>query len=640
MNLSQTSPLVGQKHLQVLVWALLGLVLLVLLRTAWLCDDAYISYRCIDNLVSDHGFGYNAGERVQAYTHPLWALLHVPLYMLARNAYLWGYVLSLGTSIVAVLVLAYWQLSRPLQRCAVLVALVCSQAWVDYSTSGLENPLSHLLLVLFCVEWFGPGKGKRRLQTLTAIAALAMLNRMDTILLYAPAVAYSFWQVRSWRAIWWMLVAALPLIGWEIFATIYYGFPVPNTAFAKLNLSLPKTAIYLQGLKYYASTLLRDPFTLVVIVAALALSFWQRKLPQVLLAIGLLLYLLYIVRIGGDFMLGRFFTTGFVLALILLAQAEWRDSRPARWAWSAALGLVLLPSLYLIVRGKDYSHTPIIDSRGITDERAFYYPATGLLHALTGTPMPRGEWVDQGRAYAQGSERLIIDYNMGFKGYYAGPDRFLIDRYALTDPLLARLPNVYRPDWKPGHFLRMLPPGYFDTRQSGENQLRDPRLAELYDHLAIVTQGPLFTTARWREIWAFNTGAYNGLVDRERYHLPLGTQLDWADVPHVLPPDSVACLDPSQVQMRQDSGITLRLPPDRPISQLQLSLCDRCSYLVIFRKGEEIVGTQGIDSQKSGGMMVGVVRCEAAWQAQGIDNIVIQQMESDRICGLGGASSQ
>ena len=43
-----------------------------LLTNAWLCDDAYITYRSIDNFVSGYGPVWNSGERVQSYTHPLW----------------------------------------------------------------------------------------------------------------------------------------------------------------------------------------------------------------------------------------------------------------------------------------------------------------------------------------------------------------------------------------------------------------------------------------------------------------------------------------------------------------------------------------------------------------------------------------
>jgi len=42
---------------------------------AWLCDDAFISFRYAQNLVSGHGLVFNVGERVEGYTNFLWTLL-------------------------------------------------------------------------------------------------------------------------------------------------------------------------------------------------------------------------------------------------------------------------------------------------------------------------------------------------------------------------------------------------------------------------------------------------------------------------------------------------------------------------------------------------------------------------------------
>ena len=47
----------------------------VLLRTAWLCDDAYMIFRTVDNFVNGYGPVWNVAERVQVYTPPLWMML-------------------------------------------------------------------------------------------------------------------------------------------------------------------------------------------------------------------------------------------------------------------------------------------------------------------------------------------------------------------------------------------------------------------------------------------------------------------------------------------------------------------------------------------------------------------------------------
>ena len=42
---------------------------------AWfLCDDAFISFRYVRNLIEGHGLVFNPGERVEGYTNFLWVL--------------------------------------------------------------------------------------------------------------------------------------------------------------------------------------------------------------------------------------------------------------------------------------------------------------------------------------------------------------------------------------------------------------------------------------------------------------------------------------------------------------------------------------------------------------------------------------
>jgi len=51
-----------------------------------------------------------------------------------------------------------------------------------------------------------------------------------------------------------------------------------------------------------------------------------------------------------------------------------------------------------------------------------------------------------------------------------------------------------------------LPAGYLETLRSGENRLEDPDLARLWDDLALVTRGPLWTAERWRAILRLHSG--------------------------------------------------------------------------------------------------------------------------------------
>jgi hypothetical protein len=76
------------------------------------------------------------------------------------------------------------------------VALLLSRAFIDYSTSGLENPLTNPIMLLFYAEYLGP----RRVARLATFASLLMLNRFDAGLLVLPALATAAWgaNVGDW----------------------------------------------------------------------------------------------------------------------------------------------------------------------------------------------------------------------------------------------------------------------------------------------------------------------------------------------------------------------------------------------------------------------------------------------------------
>src|SRR5215470_6759062 len=116
-------------------------------RTAWIADDAYISFRTIENFVAGDGLRWNLVERVQSFTHPLWLLLLSGAHALGFDLYFVTIAISVALSLVTAFLVGY-RLAPSAATGALAVALLgASRSFVDYSTSGLENPLSHILLV-------------------------------------------------------------------------------------------------------------------------------------------------------------------------------------------------------------------------------------------------------------------------------------------------------------------------------------------------------------------------------------------------------------------------------------------------------------------------------------------------------------
>ena len=79
-----TAPVPRSLAWGVLLATLAALLWLVYTR-AWIGEDAFITFRTVDQFVHGNGLRWNVDERVQAYTHPLWMLAWIPFYATTRS---------------------------------------------------------------------------------------------------------------------------------------------------------------------------------------------------------------------------------------------------------------------------------------------------------------------------------------------------------------------------------------------------------------------------------------------------------------------------------------------------------------------------------------------------------------------------
>jgi arabinofuranosyltransferase len=504
----------------------LTLFALALVSTAWLCDDAYITFRSVDNLLAGHGPVWNPGERVQSFTHPLWFFVVAAARALTGEFYYTVIVLSITLAVAAVALLAFCSRGAPVRRAAVVLLCALSWTFVDFSTSGLENPLGFLLVALFYFAFIpSEGRSPSSFAALSLLAALAMLNRQDALFLLAPALVVDFvLRFRSaddprapaagrlYRLAGAALLGLSPLIAWVMFSIFYYGFPVPNTAYAKLATGIPRAELLVQGACYFIDLMRWDPLAFGVIVLGLWAALTESSARARALAVGLAFQLAYILWVGGDFMSGRFFSVPFFLATLLLADLPLAAlARPLRLAAASTLAVLALvgvliapdrtPLLSRINYARYSPEQPPYPWRGISHERAFYYPYTGLLRE---SPDEIGlhmhPWTLVGdRALADATPVLLIR-TVGFTGWRVGSAVHIVDKFGLGDPMLARLPCIRENGWRIGHFERRPPGGYLESAVLGGNRILDPGVAALYDDLRLITRGSLLNTDRFRAI--------------------------------------------------------------------------------------------------------------------------------------------
>lgn len=212
----------------------------------------------------------------------------------------------------------------------------------------------------------------------------------------------------------------------------------------------------------------------------------------------------------------------------------------------------------------------------------------------------------------------MVRPNVGFLGYTAGPGVHIVDPLALTDPLLARLPAVDQPDWRPGHHLRALPEGYLLSIDSGEDCFADSRLGAYYRRLCLLTRGSLFDGERLQTLVAFNLGWYNHLIDPA----PCRT----ATCPLIDPDDLTTQPNLARARPFTHAGLALDFRR-RPLpSCLILGLDTHDLHEVFFCRGDTVLERRTLQSLEYflPGPFAHRLEVPAEIRTQGCDRLVIR----------------
>ena len=370
------------------------LLLYTVLINAWVGDDAQITFRQVWNFLSGDGITFNYMQRVQAFTHPLWFWIVSLFGFITQEIFATTVAISVGFTILGVLLLVMIEFSQKnnnsLMYVSTIVFLPFSWAFIDYSTSGLENPLSYFLVGLL-LYLMNKSEFHKNLQNLFLILSLLVLNRLDYMILFLPLAFYLMVNIRSIKefihAIW---PGALLILSWFLFSTFYFGFPLPNTYYAKLNAGYPINEILIRGWDYLMS-MNKDINSIFIIISAIILTIISRSKILICLSIGQLLYIGYIVQAGGDFMLGRFFA---ILVFLSVGQIILSFSLIKNWSFAtknnlkiAMLFIVIIVGLFqrfpfLFSVNNPESRAPFTNLSNydshIIDEKVYYYEQYGL----------------------------------------------------------------------------------------------------------------------------------------------------------------------------------------------------------------------------------------------------------------------
>jgi hypothetical protein len=335
----------------VLAWLVLGL-------PSTGIDDADIFLVYARNLAQGHGFAYNIGERVEGFTSMLWVLICSGLFRLfhAFEAPLVLMNLLFGT-------IALTACLRRLKTFSLFLLLIAAApAWFAWSHLTLmETGLWGMLLTLLVLA-----VAERRGEAVALLVPFMVLTRPESML-WCPwamlVLGIGTAAQEGWRQ--GLKTITLPLVnflvaltGLLLFRLTYFGYPVPNTYYAKVSPDF--VANLRSGLDYLYRYLISNPVVFLVVGtwgAVLAGGLHRRRVDRSLLvALCLLPGLGIPVLVGGDhFGSFRFYQPVWPLLCLLAAWelSSWMERfipRVRRWIPGAlfVIGWILfaLPDPY------------------------------------------------------------------------------------------------------------------------------------------------------------------------------------------------------------------------------------------------------------------------------------------------------
>jgi arabinofuranosyltransferase len=487
-----------------------------IIECSWIEEDAYVSFRIVDNFIHGYGLRWNPNERVLATTHPLWMLLHIPLYALTDNIVFTTFILSAVFLIGTLYVVWHTFPDNPLRQAALFIIPVFASPTLNlYATSGQEPVFINFLFV--CFGWVLIKKPNRYWLLLSLFTALSAWARLDTIIFYAPIWLYFIvtqYKHLRWREV---IVGGLPLAGWLLFSLFYYGFLFPNTAPAKLATGLPLKSYVHSGLAYTLDFILADIWTATILLAGFVFFpiAWIRNRKQTdgaiaaCLSFGCLLYCLYVIRIGG-YQLGLRMSGLTAMAGIWLWL--WRFPRKPDITYFVLACYAMLANFII---------APTADERF-----KFDFIATSNIRSLFGDPilLTGAEGVIYNTMFVINADLRFrpnflpdqkttyeVSWAIGRVNFSSGPNVMAIDPIGLSDPLISRLPSINR-HWRwVGHNIRSIPKGYLEAFKSGDTSKMYPSLAQYYDKLFLITRGDLWDMERLKTLILFNLGKYEYL---------------------------------------------------------------------------------------------------------------------------------
>jgi arabinofuranosyltransferase len=316
-------------------------------------DDANIYFTYAKNFAEGHGFVYNpGGEHVEGFTSLLWTLVMSAFYLVFHQHFEIP-LLIMNFLVGAGIILVCYRIMERLQfrfRFELLwVMLLClTPGFLDWCVlSLLETGFWSLLLCICVLQLVRVLQGERVSPfAFGALMGMLIVTRPESLLWSVVlVVAYALANLRvsgSWRKALLRLGISVTFVilftvGLLAFRKWYFGFPLPNTYYAKVSAEPVKNLI--AGLRYLVKFCIQYVMLVLPYLAAIALTLkytWRKiregerlsnndEIQILLLLVGAVNLFIPIFSGGDHFGLARFYQPLVPVMLLPLMHMRFWD---------------------------------------------------------------------------------------------------------------------------------------------------------------------------------------------------------------------------------------------------------------------------------------------------------------------------
>ncbi|NJD22994.1 MAG: hypothetical protein FIA82_10070 [Melioribacter sp.] len=455
-----------RKYFSSVVLLMLSVVFVLLcLDYKHIQDDAFITFRYVKNFTGGNGLVFNAGEHVEGYTSILWIMILSVIHLLGFD------IISFSQNFGVLLgVCSIWMTYfiaknnftfflehknnnqkrsefnySTLAQLLPSIMLTFTGAFQYWSVSGMEVTLFVFLSLLSIYLYLDAIIKQKSLILFSTIATLNSLVRPEGIMLFAIIVLYHLFYLHKnfstndirkltkeifspeYRIP--FLIFIVPNFLLLIFRLSYYGYPLPNTFYAKTGFTLP---YLISGLEYIWDFL--KTYLLYGTVLLFPLIIFKKIKSHNsfgLFPIIIILFFIYTISVGGDVLpLFRFLLPilpliyiSFVISVFVFASNlfEQKNNLNIKSLYPATIIIILAIT----------SFNYFVPNEKIK-KLAFY--ETQLVEKMSAT----GRWLQE-KQFQYNRKLTVACTTIGAVSYYS--DAVIIDMLGLTDAAIAHHPK-------------------------------------------------------------------------------------------------------------------------------------------------------------------------------------------------------